>query len=133
MLRRAQETDGAAVFELLWAAKDEIPLRPEFYNDDNKEWISEECGKRHVWVIEERGSIIGAMLLQGDEIFYLVVSANHRHKGLARILLRKVIRKGRWAKVQPANTAAVGLLKSEGFQYDRDLLTGSGWVAYRLQ
>ena len=133
MLRQARKTDGAAVFELLWATKDEIPLRPEFYDDDRKEWISKECSKGHVWVIEESGAIIGAILLQGAQIFYLVVSADHRYRGLARMLLRKVKRKGQWAQAQPANAAAIGLLESEGFEYDPNWLAGSGWHAYRLQ
>jgi hypothetical protein len=37
-LRKARKEDGPAVFELLWAARDEIPLKPIFYNDQNKRW-----------------------------------------------------------------------------------------------
>jgi ribosomal protein S18 acetylase RimI-like enzyme len=132
MLRRAQKADGAAVFALLWTARDDIPLRPEFYNDGNKKWILEQCSKRRVWVIEEDEVVIGAMLLRGQEIFYLVVSPPHRRKGFARILLRKAKRKRRWAKVQPANAAIIRLLESEGFRYDPDRLTASGWDTYRL-
>jgi GNAT superfamily N-acetyltransferase len=131
--RKARKADGPAVFALVWAARDDIPLDPDFYNDVNKKWISEFCKKGDVWVVEEAGTVIGAMVLSGNEVFYLVVSANHRRLGVGRTLLRKAKCKGRWVRVKPTNLAMIQLLEGEKFQRDPDHLRGSGWHVYRIQ
>ena len=92
-LRRAKKADGATVFELLWAARNEIPLHDSFYSEGTREWVCNHCSKRRVLVIEEYTVVVGAMLVQADEIFYLVISPNHRRKGYARMLLRRAKRK----------------------------------------
>jgi ribosomal protein S18 acetylase RimI-like enzyme len=84
-------------------------------------------------VVQEHGTIIGAMLLDGNEMLYLVVSASHRRKGIGRILLGEAKSEGRWARVTPANAAMIKLLESEGFRYDADRLTPAGWHAYQFQ
>jgi ribosomal protein S18 acetylase RimI-like enzyme len=129
----ARKADGPAVFELLWTAKDEIPLEPIFDSDENKKWVSKLCGEGHVWVVKKGHTIIGAMLLLDNEVFYLVVSASHRRQGIGRTLLCEAKCQGRWVRVKPANTAMIKLLESEGFWHDQDHLPASGWHAYRLQ
>jgi hypothetical protein len=74
LIRRARRSDGPGVYSLLWAARDDIPLRPEFNNDATKNLITQQCANNHVWLAEADGELAGAMLLKGDEIFYLVVS-----------------------------------------------------------
>jgi GNAT superfamily N-acetyltransferase len=85
-----------------------------------------------VWVVKEGDSIVGAMLLDHDQLFYLVVSASHRRKGIGRTLLCEVKCEGLWAKVKPANATMIQFLESEGFQHDPDHLTPAGWNAYRF-
>jgi len=130
--RKAQKADGPAVFELLWAARDKIPLKPIFDQDQNKEWVSKLCGEGDVWVVKEANTIIGAMVLTHNEVLYLVVSASHRRQGIGGKLLREAKCQGRWVRVTPANTAMIQLLESEGFQHDPDHSTDPGWHAYRL-
>lgn len=130
-IRRARVEDASAVFSLLWEARGDIPLRPQFYNDDNKKWIARLCDEGSVWVAEERQSLIGTMVVQGDEIFYLVVASGHRRRGIGGMLLSKVKRKRRWARVRPTNAAIIRLLESKGFRFDPDRLTASDWHAYR--
>jgi GNAT superfamily N-acetyltransferase len=132
-LTQAGKADGPAVFELLWAARDEIPLSPTFCSDQNMEWISWHCDEGRVWVVKENDTIVGAALLDGDQLSYLVVSASHRRKGIGRSLLREAKCEGLWAKVNPANAPMIQFLEGEGFQHDPDRLTPSGWNAYRLQ
>jgi hypothetical protein len=42
-LRKARVTDAAAIFDLIWSARDNIPLRPSFDPVDNRQWIANEC------------------------------------------------------------------------------------------
>jgi GNAT superfamily N-acetyltransferase len=131
-LAQAQKADGPAVFELLCAARDEIPLHQTFYSDQCKEWISQCCGERRVWVVKEGNTIVGAMILDGDQLLYFVVSASHRRKGIGRRLLGEAKCEGLWAKVNSANATMIKFLESEGFQHDPDRLTPAGWDAYRF-
>jgi ribosomal protein S18 acetylase RimI-like enzyme len=97
------------------------------------EWISWHCGEGRVLVAKESDAVVGAMLLDGHQLFYLIVSASHRRKGIGRTLLREAKCEGLWAKVNPANAAMIQLLENEGFQHDPDHLTSSEWDAYRLR
>jgi hypothetical protein len=131
--RLARKTDGPAVFALIWEAKDEIPLDPDFYNDINKKWISDFCKKGDVWVVEEDDSVIGAMVLSSNEVLYLVVCKSHRRQGVGRTLLGEAKCDGRWVRVKPTNVGMIQLLECEGFRHDPDHLRGSGWKVYRVQ
>jgi ribosomal protein S18 acetylase RimI-like enzyme len=128
----AQARDGLAVFELLWAARDEIPLKPSFNHDQNEKWITKRCDEGYVWVIKNGDTIVGALVLGEGEVFYLVVSASHRGQGIGRSLLQEVKRPGRWLRIAPGNAAMIKLVESEGFRHDPDRLTAAGWDAYTL-
>jgi len=129
---RAHERDGSAVFDLLWAARDEIPLKPGFDHDQNEKWITKRCADGAVRVVKDGNTIVGALVLREDEVFYLVVSASHRRQSIGRDLLREVKRPGRWLRVAPGNTAMIKLLEGEGFKFDPDhLMTGADWHVYK--
>ena len=76
--------------------------------------------------------IVGAMLLNGDEIRYLVVSSRHRRIGTAQALI--AYSKWRWptlwVKSKEGNKAAIALWEKEGFRRNYDLETTVGWNAY---
>jgi GNAT superfamily N-acetyltransferase len=128
--RRARRADGTGVFSLLWCARDDIPLRPTFNTDDTKRLIERYCTDKVVWLAELDAKLVGAMVLNGDEILYLVVSQSHRREGVARQLLRKTRSPRRWAKVQPTNISVINLLVSEGYCRDHGRLVAGTWVAY---
>jgi N-acetylglutamate synthase-like GNAT family acetyltransferase len=89
MLRRAQEVEAAAIHALLWSAKDVIPLVEAFHTEPYRKWVEERCKEKLVWVVVKHATIIGAMVMQGNELFYLVVSPEHRRKSVARMLVKK--------------------------------------------
>jgi ribosomal protein S18 acetylase RimI-like enzyme len=115
VLRKALQTDGPEVFELIWSARNEIPLKDKFYSNDNKAWITQECKRKRVWIAEAQGAICGALCIQHDQLFYLVVAEEKRRQGIARLLLSKGKKKGRYCRVSPSNRAVISLLESEGF------------------
>jgi hypothetical protein len=59
--RQALQVDGPAVFELLWPARNEIPLRESFYSEANSAWITKECRRGRVWVADSDGLIVGML------------------------------------------------------------------------
>jgi hypothetical protein len=129
-LRKARKADGAQVFELIRSARKEIPLKDEFYSDDNKTWISTECRRGRVWVAESEGVICGALHAQHNQLFYLVVSEGKRRLGIARLLLSNGKKKGRYCRVSPSNHAVIRLLESESFVRNAERLTAGPWIAY---
>jgi ribosomal protein S18 acetylase RimI-like enzyme len=108
-------------------------LEPIFDSDENKKWVSKLCDEGDVWVVKEGHTIVGAMLLMDNELFYLAVSASHRRQGIGRTLLCEAKSQGLWVRVKPANTAMIKLVESEGFRHDPTHLSGTGWHAYRLR
>jgi hypothetical protein len=56
--------DTDAVRALLWTAKDEIPLSPNFIDDSYRAWVREECRRRNVWIVEREGTLAGTMIMQ---------------------------------------------------------------------
>jgi ribosomal protein S18 acetylase RimI-like enzyme len=132
-VRKAKQADGDAAFELLWSARDAIPLKDSFYSDTNREWITKECRRKRVWLAEHGGRIVGLLHVSGFELFYLVVDKRFRRTGIGRELLAKGKRRYAWCKVNPNNHDAIALLESEGFVRDEQRLTGSGWIAYNYR
>jgi ribosomal protein S18 acetylase RimI-like enzyme len=131
--RRALQADGPAVFELLWSARNEIPLRESFYSEANRAWITKKCRRRRVWVADSDGLIVGMLYVHFEELFYLVVDENYRKRGIARRLLATCVKPNRWARVAPGNAPVIALLKSEGFYHNPDRVTASGWTAYQYR
>jgi N-acetylglutamate synthase-like GNAT family acetyltransferase len=129
-IRKARKADGPTVFQLIWSARNDIPLKDQFNSDLTREWLTEECRRRRVWVVEAEGVIVGALHIFFDELFYLVVSDKQRRQGIARQLLAKGKRRRRWCRVAKANHAVIALLESEGFVYNPDRLTAGDWLAY---
>jgi GNAT superfamily N-acetyltransferase len=138
MLRGAREVEAAAIHALLWAEKDTIPLVEAFYTEPYRKWVEERCKERVVWVVVKKATIIGAMVMQGNEVRYLVVSPEHRRTGVARVLKKaKAVCKehGVRAEVAPANISAKRLLTAEGFRCDGIIpgIPGSivgSWIGY---
>jgi GNAT superfamily N-acetyltransferase len=135
MLRRALKADAAVVHALLWTAKAEIPLTGGF---PSCEWVEYYCKQRAVWVVQRGGEIAGVMVMQVNEIRYVVVSNNHRRKGIGRELIaraKKLCINHRWdtltARARRTNTPILQLLSAEGFQLD-PILQGNapGWDVY---
>jgi GNAT superfamily N-acetyltransferase len=135
MLRRAREVEATVIHALLWSAKDDIPLVEAFQTDPYRKWVSDHCKRKAVWVVAEKTTIFGTMVMQGNEIFYLVVASEHRRKGAARMLVRKAKalckEHGVRAKVAPGNIPIATLLTAEGFRYDGMMPGVPGSVGYR--
>jgi len=126
LLRQARKADARAIHALLWACRADIPLTDKFINDEYREWVERYCRRRAVWVVEHDGEIAGAMVMQAHEIFYLVVSHNHRRMGVAHDLIAQAKRYAlnkRWntlkAKANPGNARVQNLLRKEDFHKDR--------------
>jgi ribosomal protein S18 acetylase RimI-like enzyme len=128
--RKARQADGPRVFELIWSARNWIPLNDKFYSDDNKAWISKECRRGRVWIVEQEGVICGALYIQHSQLFYLVVAEAKRRLGIGRLLLSKGKKKGKYCRVSPSNYAVIRLLESEGFVHNAQRLAAGPWIAY---
>jgi ribosomal protein S18 acetylase RimI-like enzyme len=128
-IRKSVKADGQAVYDLLWSARAEIPLKDSFDNPDNRAWIKKHCSEGHMWVAIDGAAVVGFLFRDLEELFYLVVETKHRGDGIARSLLRKGKRKGVYCKIKPYNTAAISLVQSEGF-VESDQLTPNDWVRY---
>ena len=91
-LRKATETDADGLAECLTAAyapyKHTIPDLPDVADD-----CAGQIARCQVWVIEQAGSIIAALLLTpGDGHLHLInvaVHPDHKGKGLGRYLISK--------------------------------------------
>jgi GNAT superfamily N-acetyltransferase len=125
LLRQARKSDARAVHALLWACRSDIPLTDKFINDEYREWVEKYCKKRAIWVVEDNGDVAGAMVMLAHEIFYLVVAATHRRKGVAQTLIGQAKRYAvnkRWnvlkAKANPENIPVQHLLRKEDFHED---------------
>ena len=131
VLRYARKCDAKAIHALLWAAKETIPLKPNFCDDDHFKLVEKWCCSCDVWCVVQKTVIIGAMVMQENKIFYLVVSPDHQRKGFARKLVKKAKdickERGVTADVAPNNEAIKELLKAEGFQ---DNGSFSEWYIY---
>jgi GNAT superfamily N-acetyltransferase len=128
-IRKSAESDGQAVYDLLWSARAEIPLRDTFENSDNRAWIMKHCGQGHIWIALDGKIPIGFLFRSLDELFYLVVASAHRGNGVGRALLRKGKRKGAYCRINPTNAAAISLVETEGFVKSKHWAAGQ-WVRY---
>jgi ribosomal protein S18 acetylase RimI-like enzyme len=131
-IRRARKADGPSVFEWIWSARTEIPLKDQFHTDLTKEWLANECRRKRVWVADVEQVIVAALYIHFDQFFYLVVDHQYRRLGIARALLTRGKRPRRWCKIAPGNKAVRGLLEREGF-IRTDRLTAGDWIAYEFQ
>ena len=139
MLRCAREIEAPAVHTLLWSAKRDIPLVEAFQADRYLHWVADRCKNKVVWIVTQKSKIIGVMVMQENEIFYLVVSTGHRRKGTGRMLVRKAKalykERGVKARVAPGNVPVVSLLAAEGFRCDGAIRGTPGsitesWIGY---
>ncbi len=139
MLRRAREVEAAAIHGLLWAAKDAIPLVEAFHTERYRKWVEDRCNEKLVWVVVKQATIIGAMVMQGNEVFYLVVSPEHQRNGVARALVEKAKavckEHGVTARIAPTNIPVAKLLTAEGFRPDGIIPGQPGsimenWIGY---
>jgi ribosomal protein S18 acetylase RimI-like enzyme len=130
ILRRALKADGDRVFERIWSGRAEIPLRDSFYSDTNRVHITGECRRRRVWIVEADSNLCGALYLQLDQIFYLVVAKEYRRRGIGRMLLQRVKKPGRYCRVSPSNKAIISLIEREGFVYNPDRPVAGDFIGY---
>ena len=139
MIRRAKVSDAAAVHAVLLAARDEIPLTPNFADDAYKKWVRDECRRRNGWVFELDGVIAGVTIMDVDEIFYLVTAPGYRKRGVAQALVEdakvrvwKKYRVPTRGRARQANRPVVQLLEKLGFVEDHDrVVVKPGWMHYR--
>jgi len=129
--------DAEAIHALLWTAKDDIPLKDHFSNDIYRGWVREQCRKRNFWIVERDDQLAGAMMMQVDEIRYLVTAAAHRKARFAQALIehakeqvRKKYRSGVWAQVKPSNMPIIRLLEKLNFVRDPDRVAPGDWICY---
>ncbi|HEX4105084.1 MAG TPA: GNAT family N-acetyltransferase [Rhizomicrobium sp.] len=131
--------DAATAHAVLWAGRDEIPLASNFDNDTRRDWVRDQCRNREVWLAKIGKQTAGIMVMQVDEIRYLVTLPAFRRHGVGRRFVRHAVaeiarryQSGVYAKVRPENVAILSLLKVEGFKPDPILIAASGWVVYSI-
>jgi GNAT superfamily N-acetyltransferase len=139
VLRQARIADAPAVYALLLGARHEIPLASNFEGDRNRGWVVDECRHRHVWVAALGDIVAAAMVMNANQILYLVTAAEHRRRGFARALMRQAKRRAgyrHWgslkAKAKADNPGILALMKDEGFEPDPAPTTrdAEGWQHY---
>lgn len=120
---------------LLSAAKADIPLVAAFDSDPYLQWVKGCCEKNLVWVSVQRSEILGAAIIQQNQLSYLVVAKTRRRKGIGRQLVQKfrqLLRQNEGTvRAAQGNCSVRKLLESEGF---RAVATKPGamvtWVDY---
>ena len=140
MIRRARVRDAEIVHAVLLAAREEIPLAPNFADDAHKNWVRDECRYRRVWIFQRNEQAAGVMVMSVLEIFYLVTSPVHRKCGVAQALVEdakarvwKRYRATAQGRVRLENLPVVRLLEKLDFVVDHDMVTSPGWVFYRAK
>ena len=128
----ARVGDAPVIFALLWACRDEIPLKETFHSPENAKLVRDHCRRKKFFVVRRNGTIVGAMLLEANDVFYIPVREGFRRHGIARAFIRYA--KTRWssltAKVHEGNRESTELLESEGFRPDPVRVARSGWNPY---
>jgi GNAT superfamily N-acetyltransferase len=106
-LRAATDIDYKAIHKLLLESRQQIGLTMAFGQPEYLSWVADECNKGNVWVMFERDTgPIAAMMLDGDELSYLVVAAHHRGHGICAQLIEH-------AKTQKSTLTAEALTTNE--------------------
>lgn len=117
-LRSATIEDAAAVHALLLGARELIGLTKRFVNAEYVQWVSSECSKGNVSVVTtEDVEVVGAMIVDGDELAYLVVSPGYRKHGICSRLLEhaKTIRESVITETLITNVTMQTALRANGF------------------
>jgi len=117
-LRSATIEDAAAVHALLLASREQIGLAERFVNTQYVQWVGSECSKGNVSIMTIGGlGIAGAMILDGDELAYLVVSPGCRKHGIGTRLLEhaKTMRETVITETLMTNEAMQKALQANGF------------------
>jgi ribosomal protein S18 acetylase RimI-like enzyme len=114
-------------------------LAETFQSERHRDWVANQCKKETRVGCGRAAEDYGALMMQRNEIFHLVVSVEHRRKGVARTLIRKAKtlskQEGVRAKVVSKNISIARLLVAEGFQCDGVVpgVPGSitpSWIGY---
>lgn len=131
--RLAGVADAEAVHQLLWSAKDDIPLKETFNSPAYVEWVRNHCRARYFVVVAVRGTVAGVVLLKTKGLFYLAVGAPYRRLGIARGLIdyAKSRNDELSAKTRQQNARMIALLEREGFRCTTLLDSDPGWLQYR--
>jgi ribosomal protein S18 acetylase RimI-like enzyme len=136
-LRPARMKDANAIHALLWAARKDIPLEDNFSDAAHVEWVQARCKQRRGWVVEDGGSVAGAMLLAIGTVSHLVVAQNYRRLGIGSMLIEKAKTHSAGAtgdelkaEVNPNNERMIRLLLKEGFTYEPLHAISAKWHAY---
>lgn len=117
-LRLATLEDHVGVYDLLLESREQIGLAVRFKNQEYLQWVADECVKNNVWVVTTADEgIVGAMVLDGDELAYLVVAPGCRKHGVGTQLIEhaKALRPELTAEVLTTNEPMQKLLGDRGF------------------
>jgi N-acetylglutamate synthase-like GNAT family acetyltransferase len=117
-LRSATVEDTAAVHALLLASREQIGLTERFVNPQYIQWVASECSKGNVLIATTEGlEVAGAMILDGDELAYLVVSPRCRKHGIGTQLLEhaKTMRESVITETLMSNETMQKALRANGF------------------
>ena len=96
-------TDAPAIQTLLSDCGPEIGMTTDFKGPDYLDQVKYWCRQRRIWVDDRAGKVAGAMVMAGNEIFYLAVSAQHRKEGVGRGLIKRaklICRRNGWDELQ---------------------------------
>jgi ribosomal protein S18 acetylase RimI-like enzyme len=139
MIRRAKVADAAIVHAILWEARSEIPLKPNFADDEARKWVRDQCAHKRVWLFERDRVVAGVVVMDETEIKYLATSLAHRRSGVAGALIDDAKAKV-WkqygvpacARTRVENAPVQRLLEKHGFviDHDKDHLS-SNWIWFK--
>jgi GNAT superfamily N-acetyltransferase len=132
---KAKPEDAAALQQIWWEAKDEIPLtRTDALDQRISEWKSF-ATDRTVFKLVDGGDIRALMLILGDEIRYIVVKKDYRRRGAATLLLSYAKRRvqGRekprlFVETKESNMGMRAILEVAGFR--RITQYANDWLLY---
>ena len=123
---------------VLLAAQKDIPLTDAFDTQPYRDWVRGEIRKRRVWIAVAGGALAGVVVMDVNEIFYLVTAEGFRRRGVGQALVRHVVADtlGRYrsggvtAKVRKDNQPIIELLTREGFHPHPIPNARPGWQVY---
>jgi N-acetylglutamate synthase-like GNAT family acetyltransferase len=122
-LRPATAEDKLAIHALLLESREQIGLTERFSSEQYIQWVADECSKGNVSIVTAAAlDVVGAMILDGDELCYLVVSPAHRKHGMGTELLDHAKTKIETLVTETleSNEAMLQLLRANGFKpFDR--------------
>lgn len=118
--RVARDTEANEFVQIFRECRREIPLTSDLDDPRWTTWAANHCRARHFWVLELDGSIAAAMLLEGNEISYVVVkeAARGRSLGPQLVAYAQTLQPSLLAKADEGNQRAQNMLERAGFRVE---------------